>query len=359
MEVAQPRITELGFKTTIGLFLGIALSLAAGRTYIRIVQTRKITVDDGFFYLAVAALIAGTTTCYVDIPYLYVQQNVDPKTTVITPAFINLLIHSLKIQAATDVLLSTTLFAVKLSFLFFFHGLLRRLRSLTIWWWCILVIMVPFAVVFMSFIFIVCPYFDERVLVKCSTPSAMTKQNNILRASAFMDIFTDVLLITIPVSLLWRVRISLRRKLLLGFILSLSIFTMIVSIVRIAGADLANGLVDSIWVNFWLQIEATVAVMIVSITAYRSLFVADKTSNGRSPKQYTSIETIKKRIQWKRRDKGKAVQLPTLQVPDPAMTGMRSVIRRADGGFGDRSSGEEGLMEVDSRRGLVGEKLEV
>lgn len=181
MEVAQPRITELGFKvsqclfsrysccpdtrqTTIGLFLGIALSLAAGRTYIRMVQTRKITVDDGFFYLAVAALIAGTTTCYVDIPYLYVQQNVDPSTTVITPAFIDMLLRSLKIQAATDVLLSTALFAVKFSFLFFFHGLLRRLRSLTIWWYCILVMMVPIAVIFILFIFIVCPYFDDRVL---------------------------------------------------------------------------------------------------------------------------------------------------------------------------------------------------
>lgn len=126
--------------------------------------TRKVTVDDGFFFLAVITLIAGTTTCYIDIPYLYVQQNVDPSTTVITPQFIELLQRSLRIQAATDVLLSTTLFSVKFSFLFFFHGLIRRLRGLTIWWWCILALMIPIAAVFVSCIFIVCPYFDARVL---------------------------------------------------------------------------------------------------------------------------------------------------------------------------------------------------
>ncbi|KAL8719419.1 MAG: hypothetical protein Q9225_003584 [Loekoesia sp. 1 TL-2023] len=188
----------------------------------------------------------------------------------------------------------------------------------------------------------------------------MTKQNNILRAFAFLDIFTDVLLITIPVTLLWRVRISLRRKLVLGTILSLSIFTMIVSIVRIAGGNLPNGLVDSIWVNFWLQVEAAVAVMIVSITAYRSLFFSDKSSNGKSPRHYTSNSTLRKRLLWSRRGKAeKAMHLPSLQVPDPALTGVRTVIRRADGGCDGRENGEEVLLPPDSRSIVVTREQEV
>lgn len=185
MVQAQGRITEVGFKVRpalhqppnpvgtcaltayqagIGALLGIAITLAIGRTYIRIVQTHKITIDDGFFYFAVITFIAGTTTCYIDIPYLFVQQNVDPKTTIITPDFIQLLLRSLKIQSATDVLLSVTLFSVKFSFLFFFHSLLRRVRGLWVWWWCVFGLMVPVSVVFVSAVFIVCPYFDERVL---------------------------------------------------------------------------------------------------------------------------------------------------------------------------------------------------
>jgi len=133
--------------------------------------------------------------------------------------------------------------------------------------------------------------------------------------------------ISIPVALLWRVRISLRRKLILGGTLSLSIFTMIVSVVRIAGG-MINGMVDPAWVNFWLQVEAAVAVMIVSITAYRSLFIMNKSSNGKSPKQHST--TYKRKLWSRGRQQGHEVQLPTL--PNPALTGMRTVIGRAGGG---------------------------
>ncbi|KAI4219626.1 MAG: hypothetical protein LQ349_008303 [Xanthoria aureola] len=291
MEAAyKNRITEVGFKVGIGIFLGIAVTLAVGRTYIRVVQTRKVSVDDGFFYLAVVALIAGTTTLYFDIPYIYVPQNVDPRTFHITPEFIAFLQQSLRFQASTCALLSVALFSVKLSFLTFFHGLLRKVRGLMIFWWCVLLFMVPVAIVFICIIFMVCPYFDERVLVKCSTPAAFARQSSLIQAAAVLDIFTDILIIIIPVALLWRVRISLRRKILLMFILGLSIFMIIVSIVRIAGARFPNGSVDSAWVVFWLQLEAAVAVIIVSITSYRSLFVKDKSTdnNKKSPRDLRS-----------------------------------------------------------------------
>ncbi|KAL9010191.1 MAG: hypothetical protein Q9173_004854 [Seirophora scorigena] len=161
-EVAQPRIVELGFKATIGLFTSIAFSLALGRTYIRIVQTRTVTLDDAFFFLAVITLIAGTTTLYITIPYLYVQKHVDPDTTVITPEFIALLQRCMRLQLATNMLLSVTLFAVKFSF------------------------------------------FSPD---KC---------------------ISGAIVITIPIAILWRVRIGLRRKLCLGAILCVSVFTMAV-----------------------------------------------------------------------------------------------------------------------------------
>lgn len=168
--------------------------------------------------------------------------------------------------------------------------------------------------------------------------------------------------ISVPVILLWRVRISLRRKLALGGVLSLSIFTIIVSIVRIAGADLPNGLVDSIWVNFWLQVEAAVAVVIVSITAYRSLFVSDKSSNGISPRQYTSNSTLRRRLLRIRRDRAeKGMELPALKAPDPALTGVRTVIRRAGDPYETRGSRSEELLfaPLDGRGILVTREQEI
>ncbi|KAL8714553.1 MAG: hypothetical protein Q9220_001501 [cf. Caloplaca sp. 1 TL-2023] len=235
METSQVRISEIGFKIGIGVLLGIAIALAIGRTYIRIIQTRKISVDDGFFFLAVVTLIAGTTTLYIDIPYLFVQQNVDRSTTSITPQFISLL-----------------------------------------------------------------------------------------------------LLITIPTALLHNVRIPPLRKLLLTAILSLSIFTMIVSIVRIAGADLPNGSVDSAWVNFWLQVEAAVAVMVVSVTSFRALFTGQVGSGrgGKSPRYVGGSSGEKKNSGRKwygggRSGERREVEMPTM--PGVMLTGVRTVIGRARG----------------------------
>lgn len=285
-----------------------------------------------FFLLAVVTLIAGTTTCYIRIPYLYMHQDNDitPSTTAISPDFIHSLVTNLRIGFATDALLSATFFAVKFSFLFFFRGLLRRVRGLMTWWSCILGSMVPISIYFISAPFIVCPYFNTEVLAKCSTPAAATKSNNIQRTSAFLDIFTDVLLISIPVALLWRVRISLRRKLVLGGVLCLSIFTMIVQVICIAGSDLPDGTVDAAWVNFWLQVEAAVAVMIVSLTSYRSLFVKDQSLNRQSPPERTRTRFSKERL-WNRSAKGEDLehQVGLPSVPNPVLTGVRTFIESA------------------------------
>ncbi|KAI4097593.1 MAG: hypothetical protein LQ344_000326 [Seirophora lacunosa] len=246
-EVAQPRIVELGFKATIGLFTGIAFSLALGRTYIRIVQTRTVTLDDAFFFLAVITLIAGTITLYITIPYLYVQKNVDPDSTVITPEFIALLQRCMRLQLATNMLLSVTLSPDK----------------------CIL----------------------------------------------------GAIVITIPIAILWRVRIGLRRKLCLGAILCLSVFTMAVSAVRIAGASLPSGFIDDIWINFWLHVEAAVAVVVVSSSTYRSLYVQHEREKRVGRVTADNSHPRRRLVLWRRRERERqgAMLRPSLKAPDPVL----------------------------------------
>ncbi|KAL8709811.1 MAG: hypothetical protein Q9225_007392 [Loekoesia sp. 1 TL-2023] len=252
------KITETGFKTGIGFVLAVAAVLAIGRVYIRVRLNHRFYIDDGFFFLAVVTLIAGTIMTYIDIPYIYLQQNVQSGAQAPPPDLIQQLLKSVKIQDAAVVLLSTTLFAVKLSFLAFFRSLIRRLKRLEIWWWVVLAIVIPSSIVLLCSNFITCPYFDERILV-----------------------------MTIPVALLWRVRIDIRRKVALGTTLCLSTFTIVACIVKISGGNTINGQIDSSWVIFWLQVECAVAVMVVSITAFRALFVAERSQKQESP-QYTS-----------------------------------------------------------------------
>ena len=90
-------------------------------------------------------------------------------------------------------------------------------------------------------------------------------------------------MISIPVILLWNVKIPLRRKFSLWGILCLSIFTALTTIIKIAGGNTSHGRVDSAWATFWFQAEAAIAVIVVSISAYRALFVAHQASKQHSP----------------------------------------------------------------------------
>lgn len=85
--------------------------------------------------------------------------------------------------------------------------------------------------------------------------------------------------ISIPTVLLWRVKIALRKKLAIGSVLCLSIFLIIISIIKVAAVHTIGTQVDTTWGIFWVQAEAAVAVIAVSITVFRSFFVADGSKN--------------------------------------------------------------------------------
>ncbi|KAL8688913.1 MAG: hypothetical protein Q9218_005289, partial [Villophora microphyllina] len=332
MATTHAKITATGFKAGIGFVLALAVSLAFGRMYIRARLNHKIHFDDVLFFTAVVFLIAGTVMTYLDIPYIYLQQNVQAGTEAPPADFIQQLLKSVKIQDAAVVLLSGTILAVKLCFLAFFRSLIRRLKKLEIWWWCVLAIVLPSSVMLVCSNFITCGYFDERILadveiavVKCVTSSALKRQNDTLKAVTILDILSDAFIISIPVALLWRAQIDMRRKIGLGTMLCLSVFTIITAIVRLSGGNTIGGQIDSSWVIFWLQIEAAVAVMVASIAAYRALFISERSQKQAGSPQYTSNSRFGAKIRgrWSGSKETKtSISLPSL--PAPTHTSMRT-----------------------------------
>ena len=67
------------------------------------------------------------------------------------------------------------------------------------------------------------------------------------------------------------VKLDFRRKMALASVLCLSVFMMIIAIVRVAAGTLPGGVTDTAWLFFWQTMEAAVAVIIVSLTAMKSL----------------------------------------------------------------------------------------
>lgn len=129
-------------------------------------------------------------------------------------------------------------------------------------------------------------------------------------------------MISIPIALLWHVQISLRRKVALCTVLCLSIFTIITAVIRIAGGNISQGQVDSAWVNFWEQAEAAVAIIVVSVSAFRALYVAHRASKQNSP-FYPGFTS---RSLWSKISKSRN-NLP--DVPSPSFTGVRTFVQRA------------------------------
>lgn len=77
------------------------------------------------------------------------------------------------------------------------------------------------------------------------------------------------------------------------------------------------GIHDQIWASFWVQLETSISVIMVSTMVFKSLIIVKK---GSSPKRYSP--PYRNRV-WRRK---KTPQLPEIET-GATMTGMRTVIR--------------------------------
>lgn len=86
----------------------------------------------------------------------------------------------------------------------------------------------------------------------------------------------------------------------LSIFLCLSVIMMIIAIIRISGYRFhgvgIRGSLDSTWAFFWLYLEACVAVIMCSITAFRSLFIHGSSKPIVLNENQNPIDAIRERI---------------------------------------------------------------
>lgn len=108
------------------------------------------------------------------------------------------------------------------------------------------------------------------------------------------------------------------------------------AVIRIAGFHY-KGLEDDTWEFFWQQVEGAVAVMMASITAFRTLFVKQTNNDevaDRSPvgnlfhRLYRRFQSLAQAQPDEKPalDQSSSIKLPKL--PSPIFFGVRSFIRR-------------------------------
>ena len=265
------------FQASIFIFLGIAIIVASIRIYLRIKAFRKLNVDDCFMVAAVILFAASTGATQASRDLMYLQMFVDTGNTIPDFTFPSKMLLYTKLNTAEYMLQWSCIYCVKFSYVFFFLPLTSRIRVLRIWWWILVAVMVPAASVTVFLAPWVCSHYDMSFFGHCVyNGSVIVHEQVILRVSTSLDIATDLLVIYIPVWLLMTVKLELERKMALGVVLCLSIFMIILAIIRFSLVDIqlesGGSLPDTIWLFFWQSIESVVAIIMVPLTAFRSLY---------------------------------------------------------------------------------------
>lgn len=96
---------------------------------------------------------------------------------------------------------------------------------------------------------------------------------------------------------------------------------IIIAIVRISGVSHKKTAVDIVWELFWLGMEAAIAVIMVSVTAFRSLLgIKAQKAREKRKRSKLSVRYFKKTPQ----NESDLVQLPS--IPGATLTGIRTFI---------------------------------
>ena len=140
------------------------------------------------------------------------------------------------------------------------------------------------------------------------------------------------------------------QKVAIGIFLCLSIVMIILAIVRVAGIHY-GATFDNSWIYLWQQVEACAAVTMISLTAFRSVFIPN-TRKKYSPWQ----ASIPKFLRRTKSIHSEDLNLNDISMPSATLTGMRTFIGRGDEANepenGIETSGQSGHWIVKKRESV-------
>ena len=129
------------------------------------------------------------------------------------------------------------------------------------------------------------------------------------------------MVISIPIIVLRKASFGIRQKLSIAFVLCLSLFMIIISLIR--GISLkAYGAQDQSWNLFWIQLEASISVIAACPAACRTFFLSTHSQMNDSPHENIHQPRNSVRQPWKRTKPN----LPSIHVR-ATIQGMSTIIR--------------------------------
>jgi hypothetical protein len=265
-------------------------------------------LDDGILIVA-AACLCGATAYFFHYSFLFylINATVHIPSLKSTTAFSPYAVALRENQAPRNIFAFfnwTAIYAIKLCFFTFFKPLIRNFRALTIFYW----VSVLFTVV-AWFAAATSGWFFTLYANRPNAPPGQKWAPNIgfTVSLSLLDIISDIMsvllspflslvqsyraltrgistndsaVVSIPILLLRHASLKLITKIGICSLLGLSSFMIICVVIRMAGFQTNSSKPpDTIWRLLWQLIEACVAVMMASLTAFRALLVQRERAN--------------------------------------------------------------------------------
>ncbi|OMP88825.1 hypothetical protein BK809_0005546, partial [Diplodia seriata] len=240
------------------LWAGFATAtiLSGLRFFLRFHVFRRFYLDDAFVLFAWIIALSITISWQILAKDMYLDNRVASGRQLPPVDFVPRVERFLKGSAAIVFLFYSTLWAIKLSFLLFFRRIYMNIGRLVAVWWVILGFTIAAWAVCVGTIEYNClvePLVD--IAEHCSGTRDIEYQRNTLMSNCILDVATDIAITCIPISMLWKVRISPKRKVGLAAVFSVIVITIVFAIVRVAVISSLTVQPDMSWLYMWSNIE--------------------------------------------------------------------------------------------------------
>ncbi|THV54438.1 hypothetical protein BGAL_0026g00090 [Botrytis galanthina] len=306
-------VKESVFKGIVWGGMAISFLFVSFRLGVRLKNFRRLFLDDFFVVLGWSMIFATTIIWHFAAHDMFMSTAVASGqiSPLDDPTYISDTEYYLRSSVAVIVLFYSSLVAIKMSFLIFFRRLTEGVdnKAQTIQWWTIFGIVIAVWLTCLGTIEYQCLAQPLMVIQSsgCIEQHSVNFQRATLIANCVLDVLSDILIITIPIAILWNVRIRRRQKLALAGLFSLTMITMTFAIVRVAVVSTASRLPDISWLYLWSAIEPPIAVIISCLASFRGLF-AKQEGSGVSGGRYVKTPqendgSYKYELQSKRRKK--------------------------------------------------------
>ncbi|KAK0662098.1 hypothetical protein QBC41DRAFT_350470 [Cercophora samala] len=245
---------------------------------------------------------------------------------------------------AMQLLVFICIFIIKVALCLFFKRLYgnSETKKQKYYWWATLISCAIVFILSMTIIQYKC-YTNDFIYQNdhCNSGWFVTESLIISTVLTTLSIVTDIMILAIPVSMVWNLRIRWRKKLALISLFSLTIITIVVGIVRVSilyTTRFNEGSIDPVAFIFWWSVEAYISLLIACLSSFPQLFVRSKPRQAEKPIPTASmIERVRRRM-------ARGGRAPTR--PDPVLVTTKDTL------FTDTTTGATGTTASRARPDL-------